>query len=141
MLYQHYAQEVDAALRAAGFDDIRPPHANVFPFVPPEGIRVSELAQLAHVRKQTTAQAVAQLESAGYIERRPDPRDRRAQLVFLTQRGRAVRPVAVAAGKRVEAHWAGLTSPEEVESLRQSLQAMLDTLKRDPDTDDAPEQG
>ena len=52
-----------------------------------------------------------------------------------------MRPVAVAAGKRVEAQWAGLTSPEEVESLRQSLQAMLDTLKRDPDTDDAPEQG
>ena len=139
MLYQHYAQEVDAALRDAGFDDIRPPHANVFPFVPPEGIRVSELAQLAHVRKQTTAQAVEQLERAGYVERRPDPRDRRAQLVFLTERGRAVGPIAVTAGKRVEAHWAGLTSPGEIESLRQSLQQLLGKLRSEPDPERTPD--
>jgi len=31
LVYQHYAQDIDAALRAAGFDDIRPSAANVFP--------------------------------------------------------------------------------------------------------------
>ncbi len=31
LVYQHYAQSVDAALREAGFDDIRPGAANVFP--------------------------------------------------------------------------------------------------------------
>jgi DNA-binding MarR family transcriptional regulator len=87
LLNQHWAEEVDGALRAAGFDDIRPPHANVFPFVPPEGIQVSELAKRARVRKQTMAQAVDELERAGYIERRPDPKDRRGQLVLLTKRG------------------------------------------------------
>jgi DNA-binding MarR family transcriptional regulator len=130
---------VDAALRAAGFGDIRPPHANVFPFVPPEGIQVSELAQLARVRKQTMAQAVEQLERAGYVERRPDPRDRRARLVFLTPRGEAVRPVTVAAGHRVEQRWAELTSPEEIEALRASLQRLLTSLRRQPDPEAAPE--
>jgi DNA-binding MarR family transcriptional regulator len=128
LVHQHWAQDIDAALRAAGFDGIRPAHANVFPFVPAEGIQVSELAQLARVRKQTMAQAVEQLERLGYVERRPDPRDRRARLVFLTERGAAVRPVTHAAGARVEARWAELTSEREIESLRRSLQRLLERL-------------
>ncbi len=116
-------------MRAAGFTDIRPPHANIFTFVPPEGIQVSELAKLARVRKQTTAQAVAQLERAGYVERRPDPNDRRGQLVFLTAKGKSVGPVAVAAGRRVEEHWAELIGAEELETLRASLHHLLGKLR------------
>ena len=66
LLYQHYSEDIQAAHREAGFGDIRAAHANVFPFVPPEGISVSDLAGLARVRKQTMAQAVEQLELAGW---------------------------------------------------------------------------
>jgi DNA-binding MarR family transcriptional regulator len=129
LLYQHYAQDIDAALREAGFGDIRPPHANVFPFVPAEGITVSGLAELARVRKQTMAQAVDQLERMGYVERRPNPDDRRSRLVFLTERGEAVRPVTHATAARVEERWAELTSPEELEALRASLLRLLTELR------------
>jgi DNA-binding MarR family transcriptional regulator len=129
LLYQHYAQDIDAALREAGFGDIRPPHANVFPFVTSEGITVSELAELARVRKQTMAEAVDQLERMGYVERRPNPHDRRSRLVFLTERGASVRPVTHATAARVEERWAELTSPEELEALRASLQRLLTALR------------
>jgi DNA-binding MarR family transcriptional regulator len=129
LVYQHYAQDIDAALRGAGFDNLRPAHANVFPFVPPEGITVSELAELARVRKQTMAQAVEQLEHMGYVERRPNPRDRRSRLVFLTERGESVRPVTHATAARVEERWAELTSPEELEALRASLHRLLMQLR------------
>ncbi len=129
LLYQHYSEDIHAAHRAAGFGDIRSPHANVFPFVPPEGISVSELAALARVRKQTMAQAVSELEDMGYVERRPNPRDRRSRLVFLTERGEAVRPLTHATAARVEEHWAQLTSPEELEALRASLQRLLSALR------------
>ena len=132
LLYQHYAQDIEAALREAGFGDIRPAHANVFPFVPPEGITVSELAELARVRKQTMAQAVDQLERMGYVERRPNPRDRRSRLVFLTERGASVTPVTHAAAARVEERWAELTSPEELEALRASLLRLLTELRASP---------
>ena len=101
----------------------------MFPFVPPEGITVSELAQLARVRKQTMAQAVEQLERMGYVERRPNPRDRRSRLVFLTERGAAVKPVTHATAARVEERWAQLTSPEELEALRASLLHLLTELR------------
>ena len=93
LVYQHYSQAMEAALREAGFEDIGPSAGNVFPFVAPEGTTVTELAELAHVRKQTMAQAVEQLEIAGYVERKPNPNDRRSQLVFLTDRGGSVPPI------------------------------------------------
>jgi DNA-binding MarR family transcriptional regulator len=129
LVYQHYAQNIDAALRDAGFDDIRPAAANVFPFVPPEGITVSRLAELARVRKQSMAQAVDQLERTGYVERRPNPRDHRSRLVFLTERGTSVPPVTHAAAERVEERWAQLTSPAEFEALRASLLRLLTELR------------
>ncbi len=128
LLYQHHAQDIEVALREAGFGNLRPAHANVFPFVPPEGITVSELAELARVRKQTMAQAVDQLERMGYVERRPNPRDRRSRLVFLTERGAAVKPVTHATAAGVEERWAELTSPEDVEALRASLLRLLNQL-------------
>jgi DNA-binding MarR family transcriptional regulator len=129
LLHQHYAQHIDAALSEAGFGDLRPAHANVFPFVPPDGISVSDLAALARMRKQSMAEAVEQLETMGYVERRPNPRDRRSRLVFLTDRGAAVRPITHAAAARVEEHWAERTSPEELEAMRASLLHLLTELR------------
>jgi DNA-binding MarR family transcriptional regulator len=129
LLYQHYSQDIEASLREAGFGDLRPPHSNVFPFVPADGITVSELAQLAGVRKQSMAEAVDQLDRLGYVERRPNPRDRRSRLVFLTERGESVRPVTHATAERVEQRWAELTSPAELEALRASLLHLLTELR------------
>lgn len=121
VLQQHYTRSIDAALRDAGFAGVRPGDAKALVFVPAEGIPVGELAARAGVRKQTMREAVEQLERAGYVERRPNPRDGRSRLVFLTRQGQAARPVARAAGDRAEAHWAQLTSPDEVESVRSGL--------------------
>jgi DNA-binding MarR family transcriptional regulator len=129
LVYQHYAQEIETALREQGFDDVHPAAANVFPFVPPDGVTVSELADLAGVRKQTMAQAVDQLERTGYVERRPNPHDRRSRLVFLTERGASVTPVTHAAAGRVEERWAELTSPEELAELRASLLRLMTKLR------------
>ena len=96
----------------AGFDDIRP-----------------AAAALAHVRKQTMAQAVEQLERTGYVERRPNPQDRRSRLVFLTERGASVRPVTHAAAARVEKRWKQLMGRDELEALRASLLGLLGELR------------
>jgi DNA-binding MarR family transcriptional regulator len=129
LLSQHYSEDIHAALREAGFGDLGPAHANVFPFVPAEGITISALAELARVRKQTMAQAVEQLERMGYVERRPNQRDRRSRLVFLTERGESVKPVTHAMAAQVEEHWAELTSREELEALRASLLRLMTKLR------------
>jgi DNA-binding MarR family transcriptional regulator len=133
LVYQHYAQDIEAALHGAGFDDLRPPAGNVFPFVPPEGITVSRLAELARVRKQSMAQAVDQLERSGYVERRPNPHDQRSRLVFLTERGRGVPPVTHAAAMGVEERWAELTGQADFEVLRSALMRLLAALRDEPE--------
>ena len=81
-------------LAESGHPDVRSSQGNVFQFLDDDGTRVSLLAERAQVSKQAMAQLVAQLEEHGYVERVPDPRDRRAKLVRATDRGRAVFGVA-----------------------------------------------
>jgi len=49
-------------------------------------------------------------------------------LVLLTARGRAVRPIGSTAGRRVEEHWADLTSPETVETMRATMRQLIEAL-------------
>jgi DNA-binding MarR family transcriptional regulator len=131
LLYQLYSLEIQGALRDAGFDDINPAAANVFTFLTPVGATVSELANASHVRKQTMAQTVEQLERSGYVERRPNPSDRRSQLVFLTARGKRIPPVTHKAAAAVEKRWARVDGEEEFETLRMSLLDLLNQLTMD----------
>jgi DNA-binding MarR family transcriptional regulator len=48
----------------------------------------SRLAAAERVRPQSMSQTVAELESQGLVERRPDPADRRSALIGLTVGGR-----------------------------------------------------
>jgi DNA-binding MarR family transcriptional regulator len=81
--------ELFARLAEAGYDDLRPRHASVLAYLDEDGIRATDLARLSGRHKQIVGRIVDELESLGYVERRPDPRDRRAKLIFPTERGLA----------------------------------------------------
>ena len=85
--YQAIVRRIADELAEAGFDDIRPAHTAVFQHIKADGSRLSELAQRAQLTKQSMGYLVDYLEERGYVERRPDPTDRRASLILLTERG------------------------------------------------------
>lgn len=122
---QHWGIDMDAALQAHGVEGITPAHANVIPFVPPEGIQIGALARSAKVRKQSMAQSVDLLVDSGYVMRRPDPNDARASLIFLTDKGRALGPASLSAGQRVEEDWAAVVGRDALEHLRGTLIHLL----------------
>ena len=78
---------VQARLEQLGFDDIRPAHMAIFQNLGPDGARIGELAERAKLTNQSVGYLVDYLEEHGYVERRPDPRNRRATLVCFTERG------------------------------------------------------
>jgi DNA-binding MarR family transcriptional regulator len=80
------------------------------------------------VRKQTMREAVEDLERLGYVERRPNPADRRSRLVFLTARGEAVRPVTHRAGRAVEERWGEQIGERRLGEVRAGLVALLESL-------------
>jgi DNA-binding MarR family transcriptional regulator len=82
--------ELIERLGARGHEEVRLPHGNVLQYLDDDGTRVSVLAERAALTKQAMAQLVEHLERHGYVERVPDPADRRAKLVRATARGREV---------------------------------------------------
>jgi DNA-binding MarR family transcriptional regulator len=53
-----------------------------------EGITQQELAERLLVTKGNVCGLIDRMESAGMVERRPDPGDRRANRIYLTSQGR-----------------------------------------------------
>jgi DNA-binding MarR family transcriptional regulator len=78
---------LDAALREAGFTDLRSSHAAPFMVLDAAGTRASQLAERAHMTKQAMGELVRYLVQHGYLESVPDPTDGRARLVRATRRG------------------------------------------------------
>lgn len=82
---------------AAGFPDVRPSYGSILvPLYEEDGLRMGEIARRARLSKQTMTTMVRLLERDGLVQRRPDPHDGRAALVFLTRRAQAFRPIAEA---------------------------------------------
>lgn len=65
-------------------------------------IRLSELAEKLRIAPRSTTEVVDALEAADLVERRPDPQDRRATLVRLTEQGERVGQ-AIRAARAAEA--------------------------------------
>ena len=85
--YHQTMEYVQARLEQLGFDDVRPAHMAIFQHLGAEGARIGELAERAKLTNQSVGYLVDYLEEHGYVERRPDPTNRRATLVRFTERG------------------------------------------------------
>ncbi len=121
-------RQVVRGLEAAGFGDVRPAHFTVFQHLPPEGLRLTALAEAALLTKQSMGYLVDDLEALGYVERVPDPVDRRAKLVRLTVRGRQVDDTVRGIIHQMEADWASRLGEENYWQLLHLLRALIALL-------------
>jgi DNA-binding MarR family transcriptional regulator len=119
--YQEVVRRVSAGLADAGFDDIRPAHTVVFQHIEAGGSRLTDLAERAQITKQSMGYLVDYLEQRGYLERRPDPSDRRAALISLTDRGWEQVRAALRIIAAIEEEWAGRLGQPRMEQLRELL--------------------
>ena len=88
---------------------------------------VSDLAAAERVRPQSMAQTVADLESAGMVTRRPDPRDGRRALVELTPHGLAT----LQADRRDREGWLARMIAEDLDAAeRVTLHRSVELLRR-----------
>jgi DNA-binding MarR family transcriptional regulator len=120
-----------ADLAAQGFGDLHPTHLNVFQHPGPEGLRPSQLATAAGVTKQAMNHLLGQLESLGYLRRRPVRKGSRGTAISLTSRGdRAVAAIRRSI-QRVEGEWAAALGIERFQTLR-ALLTDLETVLDQP---------
>ena len=127
--FQATVARVHAGLVARGYRDLRPAHLVVFQHLSPGGSRQTDLAERAQMTKQSMGYLIDYLEERGYVARIPDPKDRRARLVVLTERGRDVERAARAELAALEAEWdAALGGRLEV--LRNLLRELVAALEQ-----------
>ena len=105
LCYQQVRARMIEAVHAAGFIDLDEAHFPMFTYPPPDAVRPSELARRFRMSRQAVNYLIAQLEAAGYLQRRPDRRSGR-RLVYLTSRGWQVIETMYAAARRLHAQWA-----------------------------------
>lgn len=116
------------ALARAGIHDVRRAHGAVFEAIDPEGSRVTEMAERMRMTKQAIGQLVDHLEGGGYVSRERDPGDGRAKLVVLTDKGRRVARLAIAATDRLERRWDRQLGPRRAREFRRALEEICGTF-------------
>jgi DNA-binding MarR family transcriptional regulator len=81
----------------------------------------SALAEAIGADKTRIIPTLDELQQHGYIERMPDPDDRRARLLAITESGRAVKDSVQVDIQRGEEHWLGQLSANEREVFLRAL--------------------
>jgi DNA-binding MarR family transcriptional regulator len=119
---------VSEELAKRGFDDFRPAHGTIGQHITDQGSRITELAQLAQVSKPSVVYLVNDLERLGYVERRPDPDDRRAKLICLTERGARAQTAAREIVAQIEHDWSQLLGARDLALLRELLRRLHEAL-------------
>jgi len=104
-----------------------------------EGINQAALAEILDIEPITLLRQIDRLETAGWVERRHDPNDRRVRLLFLTPKAKPTldRLAELAAETRAEA-LIGI-SPAAQEALVDTLLAIKANLLQSEATSEAAE--
>jgi DNA-binding MarR family transcriptional regulator len=114
--------EFRAELIEAGYGDIRPTHGCVFRFVREDGLRLTDLAQMADMTKQSIGEIVDDLASRGYLERFPDPDDKRAKLIRLTAKGEEAQSIGFGLFVTLEQRWGERYGAGRIAEMRELLE-------------------
>jgi MarR family transcriptional regulator for hemolysin len=98
-----------------------------------EGVQQKTLAQLMDVAPITLARQLDRLETDSWIERRDDPQDRRAKLIYLTVKSKPMIKQLSKLGKRVrEQALAGISTIDR-EVFMTTLLSIRENLSKDCD--------
>ena len=92
-----------------------------------DGISIGELGERVYLDSSTLTGIIDRMETSGYVERRPNPDDRRSVLVFLTSKAREMGPRILKFADELDATLRQQFSQEEMDTFEQVLRALAET--------------
>jgi DNA-binding MarR family transcriptional regulator len=123
--YQATAHELLEVLATSDHEHIRHKHGAVFANLDGGGTRPSVLAERAGMTRAAMGELVDELERLGYVERVPDPADRRAKLVIGTPAARDVLAIVVAVNEGLERRLKRELGSAAYDALRAGLRHLV----------------
>ncbi len=127
----HVARQLARALhdRIAPLGVVPGQFAQLLALYESDGITQQELCEIVGIEQPTMANTLGRMERDGLIERRPHPSDRRKQLIYLTDKARALESPLTGAAESVNAlATAGLSKTE-----RSTLMRLIATVRANLD--------
>jgi DNA-binding MarR family transcriptional regulator len=118
-----FADDLHARLAAEGFPAMRAGFGFMFRAMQGGEPTPGALAVRLGVSKQAVGKVLDEMEQRGFVERRPDPVDRRVRHVRLTEHGRAASQAAMRLGGEIEADLCARVGADQVAALRTALMA------------------
>jgi MarR family transcriptional regulator, transcriptional regulator for hemolysin len=103
-----------------------------------EGINQIGLADLLDIEAITLCRTIDRMEEGGWVERRADPNDRRARLLFLTERARPFIADMRAIAEEIYAEALSGLPADTRQTLTEILTAMRTNLSARPALADSP---
>ena len=120
--HTEFVAELNRRVATTEYSDLRVTHGCVFGNVDPDGTRLTDLAERAHMTKQSVGEVASDLEQRGYVERVADPADGRAKIIRLTERGREAQAVGRGLIDDIEREWGEQFGEERIAALRDALE-------------------
>lgn len=107
-----------------GFTTISVSHSRLLRFLRrnPNGGRLGQFAEWAGITQQSATYVVDYLETHGYVVRRPDPGDGRAQLISFTEKGRAAESILIGEFEAIEREMRARHGAEFIDAMRAVLE-------------------
>jgi len=96
-----------------------------------DGMRLTDIARGAGMAPQSIGELVDQLERLGMVERRPDPEDRRAKRVYLTDKARVGQRAAEKAVRESEERIAAVIGADRLDALKTDMARIVEAFRRD----------
>jgi len=133
-LSPHQARALMVIARATGRRHRGPADAESAEALPPvyTGLRLGALAEWLQIAPRSATEVVDGLEELGLVARTPDPDDRRAVLVGLTDRGREVAKELRAARRAPSEQLLEALSAEDRAQLRTTLLTLIEAADARP---------
>jgi DNA-binding MarR family transcriptional regulator len=96
-----------------------------------DGITQRKLSEQAGVMEPTTFSALKAMERLGYVTRRKLPGNKKKVFVFLTPKGRLLKPKLVPFAEQVNQIAVQGVKPEDITTTRHTLLAIIESLAED----------
>ena len=128
-LLHEFRESLFSSVEGTEFADLRFAHNQIWGNIGINGIRLTELAHKANLSLAACSELVNELESLGYLERRPDATDGRAKLIHPTPRGRALLDAAGVRVAELEADWRARLPRGDFDEACRTLDRLLADLR------------
>jgi DNA-binding MarR family transcriptional regulator len=129
-----YAQSIRAQLHAIGIDDLPRNGAFILAGIDTAGGPRQDLPAELGVTKQAVSLVIDVLVNRGYLERHPDPGDRRRVVLALTGRGQEVVEATARGVEAVDRELQARVPPGQIEAMRSALIALTEIKTTDLST-------